>query len=71
MPTENNCPELARLVERLAESINERKRVETDESHTTKQRMAVDQDTADALEAVRAHKSEHQCELAETRDSVA
>ncbi len=70
MSTEN-CPELARLVERLGEAINQQKRLEADDEHTTEERMTVDQQVADALEAMRVHKAEHHCEMAETQESVA
>jgi hypothetical protein len=66
-----NCPELARLVERLGAAINQQKRIEADEEHTTEERMQVDQQMSDALEAVRVHKAEHQCEMAETSESAA
>lgn len=60
------CPELARLVERLAEAMNERKRVEGDDHHSTEARMSVDERMNAALEAMRAHKAEHHCELSES-----
>lgn len=71
MPTDNNCPELARLVEHLGEAINQQKRIEANDSHTTEDRMAVDQQVAEALDAMRAHKAEHHCEMAETQESTA
>ncbi len=60
-----SCPELAHLVQQLAEAMNERKRVETDDSHSTEERMHSDQQISNVLEAVRAHKAEHRCELAD------
>jgi Sec-independent protein translocase protein TatA len=70
MSTEN-CPKLAQLVEQLGEAINTQKRVAADEARTTDERVSADQQMSEALEAVRSHKAEHQCEMAETPESAA
>lgn len=69
--TTENCPKLAQLVEQLGEAINTQKRIAADESRTTEERLSADEQMAKALEAMRTHKAEHHCEMAEPQESVA
>lgn len=64
MSTED-CPQLSQLVEHLAEAINDRKHVESNESHSPEDRMGAEEQMNLALDAVRLHKAEHGCALKE------
>lgn len=55
------CPDRVRLVEELGEAMNEKKRVEKDESHSADDMVQADENLRDALEAVRVHKAEGGC----------
>ena len=59
--TDETCPERMELVQRLAEAINDKKRMENDDSHSAEERMKADQEVNQALEAVRTHKSDGGC----------
>ena len=59
------CPQLAQLVEHLAKAINARKHLESDSSLSAEDRMSAEDQMNLALDAVRLHKAEHGCELAE------
>ncbi len=53
-------PEQLDRVQRLAEAINEKKRMEADTSHSMEDRMRADEKMNEALDDVRAHKSDRE-----------
>jgi hypothetical protein len=56
--SDETTPEQLDRVQRLAEAINEKKRMEADESHSVEDRMRADKKMNEALDDVRAHKAE-------------
>jgi hypothetical protein len=60
--SEETTPEQLDRVQRLAEAINEKKRMEADESHSVEDRMRADIKMNHALDEVRAHKAEEKSE---------
>lgn len=64
--SEQTTPEQLDRVQRLAEAINEKKRMEADESHSMEDRMRADKKMNEALEEVRAHKSEKEAKTPES-----
>jgi hypothetical protein len=56
--TDETSPDRVQRVQRLAEALNEKKRMEDDDSHSAEQRMKADEKVNQALEAVRTHKSD-------------
>lgn len=63
MMTAENCTELAELVRNLAEAMNEKKRIDDDPLQAPEQRVAAQERITQGMEAIRAHKASHQCEL--------
>jgi hypothetical protein len=55
---DETSPEQLERVHRLAEAINQKKRVESDDAHSTEDSLRADEDVQEALEDVRANKSE-------------
>lgn len=60
--SDETTPEQLERVQRLAEAINEKNRMEADQSHSVEDRMRADQKMNEALEEVRAHKSNRETE---------
>jgi hypothetical protein len=59
-----NCPELERLVQSLAKAMNEKGRIKQDKLAGSEERSHADEDVNMAIAAIRAHKADHQCEMA-------
>lgn len=68
--TDETCPERIELVQRLGEAINDKKHLETRDSHSTKARMKADKKVNQALDAVRTHKSEGGCQTQDAEEEV-
>jgi hypothetical protein len=56
--SDETSPEQLERVHRLAEAINQKKRVESDDARSTEDCLRADEDVQQALDDVRANKSE-------------
>jgi hypothetical protein len=63
---DETCPENIRLVQHLAQAINAKKRLEGNDEHSPEDRMRADESVNHAMEAIRAHKANHECQPQET-----
>ena len=56
--SDETSPEQLERVQRLAEAINQKKRLESDDQRSTDERLHADLEVQQALDDVRAHKEE-------------